>query len=277
MAKPLELEDPAVTAEKIRRYKPPMQYGVEPFSENKEYSKKLYDFTKKYTDSPEFARKLGLYGGSPEPTRAAIDRFDMDKNLRYGELPFGSAARTVTPRYIFGPNQEHEEIWPSRITVDPKQSAEIYGGTGIRAEPHEMGHIGIGQTSKGFDPKFHETMSPKAQADIEKHLRPVPSKQFQRIRDAFKHKRSPGEARADLHELRFYMHEAKDEQGNPIFDASGKAPFTKEHLDQYRKKTGQHHRLFEKFEDKDVIWMMNNIAEARQKRPGMFTGRERYA
>jgi hypothetical protein len=36
--------------------------------------------------------------------------------------------------------------------------------------------------------------------------------------------------------------------------------FTQKHLDEYRKKTGAPNRMFKLYEDKDIIWLMNNIA-----------------
>lgn len=42
-------------------------------------------------------------------------------------------------------------------------------------------------------------------------------------------------------------------------------PFTREHLEQY-KKLGKQLRIFDNFSDDDVIWMMNNIASTDNKK-----------
>lgn len=69
----------------------------------------------------------------------------------------------------------------------------------------------------------------------------------------YQHDRQPVEAYADLGAFR----EALYRLG--IYDSRDITPFTKEHLEAF-KKTGEYSRLLEYFDDEDVIWMMNNIA-----------------
>jgi hypothetical protein len=38
-------------------------------------------------------------------------------------------------------------------------------------------------------------------------------------------------------------------------------PFTKQHIDQFKKKNRDKVRLLGNFSDADIIWMMNNVAQ----------------
>lgn len=69
----------------------------------------------------------------------------------------------------------------------------------------------------------------------------------------YQHDRFPGESYADLGSFR----EALYRLG--IYDSREITPFTKEHLEAF-KKTGEYSRLLEYFDDDAIIWMMNNIA-----------------
>lgn len=67
------------------------------------------------------------------------------------------------------------------------------------------------------------------------------------------HDRQPVESYADLGAFR----EALYRLG--IYDSRDIVPFTREHLETF-KKIGEYSRLFDYFDDDDIIWMMNNIA-----------------
>lgn len=73
------------------------------------------------------------------------------------------------------------------------------------------------------------------------------------------HDARPSESYGDLMDLRYDLNNKK------IYDSRLKDnPFTEEHLKQY-KKTGSGNRLFDNFNDEDIIWMMNNVAKNKLK------------
>ena len=56
-----------------------------------------------------------------------------------------------------------------------------------------------------------------------------------------------------------------------IFDARTTDKFTLDHLNKFKKNTSNKNRLFENFSDDDIIWMMNNVAQAdNKKEDGLF-------
>jgi hypothetical protein len=74
------------------------------------------------------------------------------------------------------------------------------------------------------------------------------------------HDARPHETRSDLIELRHDMQEAG------IFDSNGEfVEFTIEDLEKAKNKKGVGQRLFKYFEDEDIIWFMNNIANASEQ------------
>ena len=233
------------------------------YNEDKAFNQRASDFTKDYMASPGFKRKMDVYDvDQTKKTRDLVNQFNPKTDYEYADLPRLSGAPGATPARIVQYKPDDSGHTRSKITVDPKQVDQlaITMPEGLKAEPHELGHMGM------------MDLPPSMSAAITERLRPASDSRAERIRAALSHKRSPKEARGDLHELRFYMHEAG------VFDATKDIPFTKEHLDTYRKKTGQRHRLFDKVDDENVIWMMNNIAENKpRQQPGMFTGQERYA
>ena len=103
---------------------------------------------------------------------------------------------------------------------------------------HEWGHIPV---SSGFNP-----LSEEERNEYVTRLKPGS------VRNA--HDAEPQENRADQFELRYFL----DKAG--IYDSSTGEKFTQKHLDDYREKTGTHHRMFNLYDDEDIIWLMNNIA-----------------
>ena len=103
---------------------------------------------------------------------------------------------------------------------------------------HEWGHIPV---SSGFNP-----LSEEERNEYVTRLKPGS------VRNA--HDAEPQENRADQFELRYFL----DKEG--IYDSSTGERFTQKHLDDYREKTGTHHRMFNLYDDEDIIWLMNNIA-----------------
>ena len=242
------------------------------FSEDKDFNKRAYDFTKAYTDSPVFEKRMRRWSGDPGPHRSAaskqkrqVDFFDPATDIKY--LAEGEKAMDEPPSWRRGEGTKGHIItqpWPystSKMEITPSRHSMLpYYRT--KPEPHEMGHLSM--------PKPLHPLAQKAA--IMGRMRNRNDPEFKKTPGVPSHSRSPDEARADLHELRFFMHDAG------AYDATKPQPFTKEHLDAYRQKTGTHHRLYDKFKDEDIIWMMNNIAMRDDTpQPGMFTGQERYA
>ena len=78
--------------------------------------------------------------------------------------------------------------------------------------------------------------------------------------DEYHHDAKPHETRSDLIELRHDMQE------KGIFDSTGEfVEFTIEDLKKAKNKKGVGQRLFKYFEDEDIIWFMNNIANASEQ------------
>ena len=70
------------------------------------------------------------------------------------------------------------------------------------------------------------------------------------------HDASPSESYADLFLLR------KKLLDSGVYDIrKANNPFTKQHLEQFKKKNKDKIRLFDNFSDEDIIWMMNNVAQ----------------
>ena len=103
---------------------------------------------------------------------------------------------------------------------------------------HEWGHIPV---SSGFNP-----LSEEERNEFISRLKPGAVKN--------EHDAEPQENRSDQFELRYFL----DKAG--IYDSSTGEEFTQKHLDDYREKTGTHHRMFNLYGDEDIIWLMNNIA-----------------
>ena len=74
------------------------------------------------------------------------------------------------------------------------------------------------------------------------------------------HDGTPTESYADLFLLR------KKLLDSGVYDIrKANNPFTKQHLEQFKKKNKDKIRLFDNFSDEDIIWMMNNVAQNNSK------------
>jgi hypothetical protein len=109
---------------------------------------------------------------------------------------------------------------------------------------HEWGHIPI---SSGFNPLTEEERN-----EFINRLKPGA------VRN--EHDAEPQENRSDQFELRYFL----DKEG--IYDSSKGEEFTQKHLDDYRKKTRNNHRIFSLYSDEDIIWLMNNIASVNDSK-----------
>lgn len=237
------------------------------FSEDKDFNKRAYDFTKAYTDSPVFEKRMRRWSGDPGKYRSAanrqkrqVDFFNPAVDVEY----LAEGEKAAGEQHWSGPGTKGQMItnsYPlstSKLEVSPHKHGMLPRYR-TKPEPHEMGHLSM-------PPSEHP---PTQKAAIMGKMRNLNDPEFRKITGSDPtHNRSPDEARADLHELRFFMHDAG------TYDATKPQPFTKEHLDAYRQKTGTHHRLYDKFKDEDIIWMMNNVAMRDDTPPpGMVTGR----
>ena len=127
----------------------------------------------------------------------------------------------------------YTEATRSDITINPRSADP----KGVMA--HEVGH-----TEGGF-----YTGHPKIQEEINKR-----NKAYEEDPDSYE--ADVREVRSDL--VRFRYNADKDN----IYKSTGKfKEFTKKDLDKMKEEKHEgHERLFKNFEDKDIIWLMNNIA-----------------
>jgi hypothetical protein len=131
----------------------------------------------------------------------------------------------------------YTEATRSGITINPRSADP----EGVMA--HELGH-----TEGGF-----YTGAPEIQEEINKR-----NKAYAKDPDSYE--ANVKEVRSDL--VRFRYNAEKDD----IYKSTGKfKEFTQKDLDKMKKaKHEGHDRLFDNFEDKDIIWMMNNIAMTKE-------------
>jgi succinate dehydrogenase flavin-adding protein (antitoxin of CptAB toxin-antitoxin module) len=138
--------------------------------------------------------------------------------------------------------QGYTEATRSGITINPRSADP----EGVMA--HELGH-----TEGGF-----YTGEPKTQEEINKR-----NKAYSEDPDSYE--ADAREVRSDL--VRFRWNAEKD----GIYKSTGEfKEFTQKDLDKMKQADHEGHgRLFDNFEDKDIIWMMNNIAMKEDTEDGL--------
>ena len=146
------------------------------------------------------------------------------------------------------------------ISIGSDSLFDIYKGNWQQVGAHEIMH-GVDEALKANIPQLVESGNNwsesfpifKQENKINKlGLMDDPNITDELYRE-YLHNSQPVEAYADLGAFR----EALYRLG--IYDSRDIVPFTREHLEAF-KKTGEYARLLEYYDDEDIIWMMNNIA-----------------
>lgn len=144
------------------------------------------------------------------------------------------------------------------IVMDNKTDKLITAMDPKYVRSHEMGHAELS------DGQFKNRLNDNDNYELLSRSREYFGSSRENAKEVMKHLQQvshdyrPEENKADLNSLRFLM-KKKD-----IYDATKDEPFTKEHLDKipdnFIKK-----RLLKNYSQKDLIWLMNNIAATDKK------------
>ena len=153
---------------------------------------------------------------------------------------------------------------------NPKSYSDVFA--------HELGHA-VDRSIKIERGKTYDYLGPQYSSTTSRYSEIFPifrkSKSYQKFSDNLKdptywhqypgqyyeleHDGQPSESYADLMALRYLAHKFF------IYDSTKKNhPFTQEHLDQLKTKV-PYFRLFENFDDEDIIEMMNTVAQNENK------------
>jgi len=233
--------------------------GLSPFKEETDVAKKykpVVDWYSSYLDSGTYSnlkqkmidtagkkQKGYMWAGEEQSKEYVKDyphrklhREEGEEDLILGSsIEEGDIGHGVRGEH--GHREGYTEATRSRITINPRSADPA----GVMA--HEIGH-----TEGGF-----YTGHPKIQEEINKRNKAY-------AKDPESYEASTKEVRSDL--IRFRWNAEKDN----IYNSTGDfKEFTQEDLDKMKKADhAGHSRLFENFEDEDLIWLMNNIAMGKE-------------
>jgi len=216
------------------------------------------EFTEEYINSPKYKEKLKR-SGYPMPDEVIKYRSERveDSNVVEQDGPPGLMKQifnkiTSTP-YSYTGSQYHPK--ENTLVIDQKEDRKrkvFLSKEGTKA--HEYAHSelsGVGLNKKDFDSLFDRQ---KVYNDPDDVTLPseLPKIKQRVMKNPASHNLKPEENKADLNALRFLL----NEEG--IYDAR-KEEFTKQHLKKLKSNFIKD-RLLRNYSEKDLIWLMNNIA-----------------
>lgn len=222
------------------------QYRLDPtydvFAKQRSYveesNREAQEFNKRYVQSKNFQRLLRKQGYTPEEIDKRIDAVMGINDFRYVD---------EGPSWV-GTNDSGRDFISYNVT-DP---GDWPGFDQIAA--HEWGHVGVDSGSLPLKPKEREEFINR----LKEGAAGITGNP-----DDLLHDMEPQENRADLTQLRQQFQQAG------VFDSTKKKKFTKKDLEKYRKimnstEENWHNmwnRMFRLYDDEDIIWFMNNIAQ----------------
>lgn len=222
------------------------QYRLDPtydvFAKQRSYvedsNREAQEFNKRYVQSKNFQRLLRKQGYTPEEIDKRIDAVMGINDFRYVD---------EGPSWV-GTNDSGRDFISYNVT-DP---GDWPGFDQIAA--HEWGHVGVDSGSLPLKPKEREEFINR----LKEGAAGITGNP-----DDLLHDMEPQENRADLTQLRQQLQQAG------VFDSTKKKKFTKKDLEKYRKimdstEENWHNmwnRMFRLYDDEDIIWFMNNIAQ----------------
>jgi hypothetical protein len=215
-------------------------------------------WTLDYINSPKYKERLTKSGYENVPKEIRI-RSGNVKNTKIEPIP--NEAYEMNKMWDsgdFDKYSSHYNLDENIIHLNEKNDALLYKDiyknskfalpTINETESHELGHAEVQRLDPTGENDFDFRLNKK---DVDNLI-----KRSGKSKGINKHDQDPYENKADLNSFRYNL----KQQG--IYDA-GKEDFNEEHLKK-AKKTFAKDRLLKNYSDKDLIWLMNNIAQNEQ-------------
>jgi len=204
-------------------------------------NKKAQDFNKTYAESENYKRLLEKQGYTPEEIKNRIASVTGISDFNYTDNG---------PSWVGGDPETGKEF----ITYNVMDQGDWANYDSIAG--HEWGHVGV-----------ESGQSPLKQGEQDAFINRLKIDNVNKDEGHAEHDKAPQENRADLLQLRQQLQEAG------LFDSTKTKEFTKDHLKEYKKLRNSseenydkfHNRMFRLYDDKDIIWLMNNIAQNNNK------------
>jgi hypothetical protein len=215
-------------------------------------------WTLDYINSPKYKERLTKSGYKNVPEEIKIrsgnvkntkiepipnEAYEMKKMWDSGDFDTYSSNYNLDKNIIHLNEKNdallHKDIYKNSKFILPKIN---------ETEAHEFGHAEVQRVDPTGENDFDFRLNKK---DVDNLI-----KRGGRSKGINKHDQDPYENKADLNSFRYNL----KQQG--IYDA-GNEEFTEEHLKKARK-TFAKDRLLKNYSDKDLIWLMNNIAQNEQ-------------
>ena len=204
------------------------------------------DFTLKYISSPKYKERLSKWAYTDINNTIK----DRTKDVQNTEVYYQNESPNVAQQLkndlkgIPYSTMGSTAFFPGKIIIDKKQVKEL-ATTSDDVLAHEFAHK---ELKSGFAP-YGKGLDTEDSYQILTHMKPVGR--------YTEHDLIPSENKADLNAARYELYK----QGVDVF----KKDFTKEDLNLLKtSKNFTVKRLFKNYEDKDIIWLMNNIAQNKQ-------------
>lgn len=214
----------------------------------------VYNWTRDYIDSPKYKERLANFYKYP----AVVQRKRGEKasNVGFTETEEGGSAYSDTSAY------------PNQLNIAKKQLRNLKAERGEVAA-HELGHLtnageGSGLKLNPLEQSFIfnkvKTLTPQQKAEYTKSAKEYKGGDLvEYLSEGESHDIAPSENMSDIQALRFYMNKQK------IYDARVQdltpEMLKKAKADPKIKKLFTTKRLFDTFEDKDLIEIMNKVAK----------------
>jgi hypothetical protein len=213
--------------------------------------KGVYDidhFNKQYTKSKNFQRMAkraddNLYQDRLNTVNAFNPRTDI---IRDDNIPTQMGYLTPEENFPIMFLNSDKGDWPDYELINA----------------HEFGHVPYTENSLAMTPWQIDNIK-KRNYEQYKLNQGVYADASEEEFENIMHDIDPQETRADLFQLRYQLYK------DGIYDSTKNKKFRKRHLDEYRKREeeGSSHwnRLLRLYNDRDIIWLMNNIAQNTNK------------
>jgi hypothetical protein len=204
------------------------------------------DFTLKYISSPKYKERLSKWAYTDINNTIKDRTKDVQNTKVYYQNESPNVAQQLKNdlKGIPYSTMGSTAFFPGKIIIDKKQVKEL-ATTSDDVLAHEFAHK---ELMSGFAP-YGKGLDTEDSYQILTHMKPVGR--------YTEHDLIPSENKADLNAARYELYK----QGVDVF----KKDFTKEDLNLLKtSKNFTVKRLFKNYEDKDIIWLMNNIAQNKQ-------------
>jgi len=199
------------------------------------------EFTEKYIQSPIYKKRMELSGYEDlEKNRQTRLKAVQESNTIIQEKT-PSIAKQISNELNGIPysNSGSNAVTPKYVIVD-KSEAKKYNVPVSSIETHEYSH-----KETGID---KDLLNNNDIMQLQDRLRPT-------IRD--EHDIDPTENKADMNALRYELYKS----GVDVFNGK----IEQKHLDMIRNsKSSGGKRLLKNYEDKDALWLLNNVAQNKQ-------------